>query len=70
MTYDEIKDRLWRVSRELQQVVEGMPKADDRPRRVVANRIGHAFADIMDAYSRICVNEHFFEKGSNDDKQD
>lgn len=31
MTYDEIKDRLWKVSRELQQVVDGMPKADDRP---------------------------------------
>lgn len=62
MTYDEIKDRLWKVSRELQQVVEGMPKADDRPRRVVANKIGHAFADIMDAYSRICVNENFYER--------
>ena len=49
MTYDEIKDRLWKVSRELQQVVEGMPKADDRPRRVVANKIGHAFADVMAA---------------------
>lgn len=69
MNYGEIKDRLWKVSRELQQVVEGMPKADDRPRRAVANRIGHAFADIMDAYSRICVNETFM-KGSNDDKQD
>lgn len=69
MTYDEIKDRLWKVSRELQQVVDGMPKADDRPRRVVANKIGHAFADIMDAYSKICTNQTFM-KGPKHDEQD
>lgn len=69
MTYDEVKDRLWRVSRELQQVIDEMPNANDRPRRAVANKIGHAFADVMDAYSRICVNETFM-KGLKHDEQD
>ncbi len=68
--YDEIKEQLLGISQDLRDVLNALPPANDRPRRVVANRIGHAFADIMDAYSRICVNEHFFEKGSNDDKQD
>jgi hypothetical protein len=69
MNYDEVKDRLWRVSRELQRIIGKMPKADDRPRRAVRNRIGRAFADIMDAYSRICVNETFM-KGLKHDEQD
>jgi len=33
------------------------------------NKIGHAFADVMDAYSRICVNETFM-KGLKHDEQD
>lgn len=69
MTYNEVKDRLWKVSRELQRIIGEMPKADDRPRRAVANRIGHAFADIMDAYSKICTNQTFM-KGPKHDEQD
>lgn len=67
--YDKTKEQLLGISQDLRDVLNALPPADDRPRRAVANRIGRAFADVMDAYSRICVNETFM-KGSNDDKQD
>jgi hypothetical protein len=69
MTYDEIKDRLLRISQDLRDVLDVLPRGGDRPRRAVANRVGRAFADIMDAYSRICVNETF-TKGLKHDEQD
>ena len=67
--HNEIREQLLGISQDLRDVLNALPPANDRPRRVVVNRIGRAFADIMDAYSRICVNETFM-KGSNDDKQD
>lgn len=67
--YDEIKEQLLGISQDLRDVLNALPPANDRPRRAVANKIGHAFADVMDAFSRICVNETFM-KGSKHDEQD
>lgn len=67
--HNEIKEQLLGISQDLRDVLNALPPANDRPRRVVVNRIGRAFADIMDAYSRICVNETFM-KGLKHDEQD
>lgn len=67
--HNEIRERLLGISQDLRDVLNALPPANDRPRRAVANKIGHAFADVMDAYSRICVNETFM-KGLKHDEQD
>jgi hypothetical protein len=67
--YDKTKEQLLGISQDLRDVLNALPPADDRPRRAVANRIGRAFADIMDAYSRICTNQTFM-KGPKHDEQD
>jgi hypothetical protein len=67
--YDEIKEQLLGISQDLRDVLNALPLADDRPRRVVVNRIERAFVDVMDAYSRICTNQTFM-KGPKHDEQD